>query len=411
MAKAENRTQNQVALVVGATGVAGTATVNHLAESGWRVYAVSRSITPGSFPAKNVAAVQVDVFDGDRLRSQLLDKRITHVFYTALFRTEIMRDMEKRPLNSRLIKIQLRLARPFVPLLYGCGGWVSNVFQTKIAKMAGAYDGEEKNLTMLQNVVAALEGHPLEHVAIVTGGKFYGVHLGPYLYPNWKTPFCEDDAPHPGPNFYFDLEQWLRERAGDEWTWSVVRPHFLIGYASGAPFNLGTAIAEYAHLLRELGLPLIFPGDERTYDAQWEMSCARGLARLMEWTATHPRGVNQIFNATNDDPFRWRDLWPRLASFFDMEHEVRPHGLRVQKFLADKGHIWKKLVEEHGLIANPLEALLPLQFLDKSMVMDWGVHYSQEKVKSHGYSPFTDTCDMFVRLFDELRAGRIIPSS
>jgi len=322
-----------------------------------------------------------------------------------------MRGLEKRPFNSRLAKIQLRLARPFVPLLYGCGGWATNVFQTKLAKMAGAYDGEKKNLTMLQNVVAALEGHPLEHVAIVTGGKFYGVHLGPYLYPNWKTPFCEDDAPHPGPNFYFGLEQWLRERAGNEWTWSVVRPHFLIGSASDSPFNLGTAIAVYAHLLREMGLPLVFPGDERTYDAQWEMSCARGLARLMEWTATHPRGVNQIFNSTNDDPFRWCDLWPRLASYFDMEHEVRPHGLRVQKLLADKTHIWKGLVEEHGLIANPLEALLPLQFLDKSMVMDWRVHYSQEKVKFHGYSPFTDTHDMFVRLFDEMRAGRIIPSS
>ena len=130
MSKVENGRQNRVALVVGATGVAGTAIVNHLAESGWRVYAISRSITPGSFLAKNVSAVQVDLFDGDRLRSQLRDKRITHVFYTALYRTEIMRDMEKRPLNSRLTKIQLRLARPFVPLLYGCGGWVHQALAT-----------------------------------------------------------------------------------------------------------------------------------------------------------------------------------------------------------------------------------------------------------------------------------------
>ena len=96
----------------------------------------------------------------------------------------------------------------------------------------------------------------LQHVTIYQGGKAYGSDLGPF-----KTPAREDDPRLMPPNFYYDQEDHLRQRQqGKRWTFGILRPEAVCGYAVGNPMNLLTVIAVYAAISKELGLPLRFPG-------------------------------------------------------------------------------------------------------------------------------------------------------
>src|SRR6516162_6065401 len=67
----------------------------------------------------------------------------------------------------------------------------------------------------------------LEHVHLVQGTKWYGMHLG-----NFKTPARENDPRHLPPNFYYNQQDLIIERQeGKQWTWSASRPYFLIDFA------------------------------------------------------------------------------------------------------------------------------------------------------------------------------------
>ena len=68
----------------------------------------------------------------------------------------------------------------------------------------------------MSNVLDALAeaGAPLESVVLGTGGKHYGMHLGPGLWAEYSSPFYEGKCP--GPLSYFDAVRFLQRRAG--WT-------------------------------------------------------------------------------------------------------------------------------------------------------------------------------------------------
>ena len=58
---------------------------------------------------------------------------------------------------------------------------------------------------LVNSVTAITRASPgLKRVALVTGTKYYGVHLGPV-----KTPMRETDPRHLPPNYYFDQIDWL----------------------------------------------------------------------------------------------------------------------------------------------------------------------------------------------------------
>ncbi len=67
------------ALVVGASGITGSALVDHLLVAGWDVTALSRRPSPRD----GVRTVAADLRDPDSLAAALADERPTHVFFTA----------------------------------------------------------------------------------------------------------------------------------------------------------------------------------------------------------------------------------------------------------------------------------------------------------------------------------------
>lgn len=408
-----NNSGSPVALVTGATGVAGASIVEYLAEEvGWPVVALSRGASDDIAASPRVTPVAADMLDPDRLRACLGAHRITHLFHAAEYRLPWPNDAKQKPVNVRAMKTMLALARPLVPLAAGLGRVSGRIYYTPIAKAAGLYDPDRRNLAMLRNVIEILEEppHALRHVSTITGGRYNGMHLGPYLYPGWKIPFEEDDPPHPGPSWYFDIEGYLKNRRDRAWTWSVARPSFIIGFTSRAAHNFGTAIAVYASLLKKMGEPLRFPGSEAAYNCIWEASCATLLARIMHWSAMNPPAANNAFNLVNGATFRWRDLWPRIAGYFGMESVPGVRGFSVQRRLQGKESVWRALVAEHALRPYELRELLSPRFIDESMVIDWDVTFSMEKARRLGFDARVDNAHMFFQLFDRLRSRRIIPS-
>lgn len=75
-----------------------------------------------------------------------------------------------------------------------------------------------------------------------------------------ETPFREEQGRQPVENFYYAQEDELfAASARQGFTWSVHRPHTIIGYAVGNAMNMGVTLAVYATLCREAGLPFAFP--------------------------------------------------------------------------------------------------------------------------------------------------------
>ncbi|MBX7258430.1 MAG: SDR family oxidoreductase [Candidatus Hydrogenedentes bacterium] len=407
-----NYADSPVALVTGATGVAGASIVEYLSEeAGWQVVALSRSAASVFASSPRVTPVSADMLDPEQLRVRLGGLRITHLFHAAEYRLPWPNDSKQKPTNVRAMKTMLNLSRPFVPLVAGLGRVSDRIYYTPIAKAAGLYDPDKRNLAMLRNVVETLERspHALRHVSTITGGRYNGMHLGPYLYPAWKIPFEETDPPHPGPSWYFDIEGYLKNRQNRAWTWSVARPSFIIGFTSRAAHNFGTAIAVYASVLKKLGEPLAFPGGEGAYSCVWEASSANLLARVMHWSATEPAAADNVFNLVNGNTFRWCDLWPRIAEYFGMECVHTKDGFSVQRKFLGKETLWRELVAEHGLQKYELRELMSPRFLDESMVIDWDVVFSMEKARRLGFDATVDNAQMFCSLFDRLREKKIIP--
>lgn len=352
-------TQRKRALVVGATGVVGRNTMRHLLALGdWEVTAVSRRTPdlPGAYDH-----ISVDLLDAADTSAQLgRPLGLTHIFYSAY------------------------------------------------VERATWAEGTAPNIAMLKHVIDAIEpvSPALQHVNLMHGTKWYGSHVGPF-----KTPAKEDDARGPGPNFYHDQQDLVAARQqGKSWTWTTVRPHAICGFATGNPMNLVNVIAVYASISKALGQPLRFPGTEANYNALYQCVDAGHLAKAVTWMATEPRCGNQAFNITNGDIFRWKDLWPRIARDFNIEVGPQKHVSLVET-MRDKGPLWDRLVHEHGLQPIPYEKLVAWKFGDSVFGSGYDMINSMTKARQFGFHDVIDTENMFIRIFNELRAGRVIPAS
>lgn len=345
------------ALVLGANGVIGTNLIHHLLElEYWNVIGISRR---GGTDWGKLQYLSVNLLDSEQCKDKLSDlKDVTHIFYAAF---------QDRPTWAELVP---------------------------------------PNLAMLVNVVNAVEpvAKNLQHISLMQGYKVYGAHLGPF-----KTPAKENDSGHMPAEFNVDQQQYLeKQQQGKQWAWYAIRPSVVAGTALGNPMNLLIVIAVYASISKELGLPLRFPGKSGAYDKLLEMTDAGLLARATVWAATNPNCANQAFNITNGDLFRWNDLWPKIANYFEIE-AAPPLQMSLQTVMADKEPLWKSIEEKYSLNRHDYQDLSSWAFGDAVFAWDYDFFGDGTKARRYGFHEFVDTEQMFYNLFDELKVKRIIP--
>ncbi len=345
----------RVALVVGATGMVGTRLVECLVSAGWRVIGLCQ--TPPT-QSGSISYVSVNLLDGKECREKLKNtKEVTHIFYAARAQ-------------------------------HGEGG----------------IEPVSDNLSMLENILVGVSDNSrsFQHIHVVHGAKYYGAHLGRY-----PTPAMESDPRHLSANFYYDQQDYLLQRAGS-WNWSISRPSLVYDYTPGRSRNPISLIAAYATISKALGLSLDYPGSEGSYKALVEAVSAAHLAKGIVWIATNEACINQAFNITNGDYFRWENIWPRFAEYFGLPMGG-PRSISLSKMMVDKDSVWDRIVHDNKLTPTKLDHLALWPFGDFMFGSDWDLCSSTTKLRQTGFADFVDTEKMIFDLLDRYRSNNIIP--
>jgi len=351
----------RTALVVGTSGIVGSATAALLIEQGWTVHGLARrpSDQPGVHP------VAADLTDAAGTAAALKDLAPDAVFVST---------------------------------------WSRQATEAENIRVNGA---------MVRNLLDGLRpAKSVRHVALVTGLKHY---LGPFeaygkgVLP--QTPFREEQGRLEVENFYYAQEDEVFAAAErDGFSWSVHRPHTVIGKAVGNAMNMGTTLAAYATLCRETGRPFRFPGSAAQWNGLTDMTDARQLAAQLVWATTTPEAANQDFNIVNGDVFRWSWMWSRIADWFGIE--AAPFDgtvVPLEEQMADDAAVWQRIAAREGLVEADLTRLASPWHTDADLGRPIEVVTDMGKSRRLGFTRYQPTDDAFFDLFAQLRADRLIP--
>jgi nucleoside-diphosphate-sugar epimerase len=357
-------------LVVGASGVIGSAVVEHAArQSNWRVCALSRR-RPHSEPDFPIEHLQVDLTSEAACAAALrpLQGRITHVVYCAV--------AESPGLTA---------------------GWSDEALM-------------QRNLQMLAHVLGPLaDSQTLRHVTIMQGTKAYGAHLHPIALPAMEGSPRDQHA-----NFYWLQEDYLRQICASRgWSWTIFRPQVVLGAAAGVAMNPMPVLGAYAFLCREEGVPCGFPGE---HVAIWEATDARLIARACLWAADNAQARNEIFNITNGDTWVPGHHWARICSMLGVEPGP-PAPVDLVRFFAGKSSLWQQLAHRQKLCLPRLSDLcgeshhyLNLLMCNGQPSAPWPpALVSTIKIRQAGFAECMDTLLSMRFWFEQLATRRVLP--
>jgi len=286
---------SKVALVAGASGIVGSQLVNTLLDNGWQAIGLSRRTVQRT---DSITTVNVDLLDAQQSAQTLQPlSMVTHIFYSA---------------------------------------WLNAANWTEMV---------EPNITMLRNLVSNIERvAPLESVSLMQGYKVYGAHLGPF-----KTPARESDPGVPGREFNTAQLSWLSSfQQHKSWRWQALRPGVVGSAAPGSAMNLALSIALYASLCKAEGLPLRFPGSAHSWLSIVDHTDATLLSEATLWASMASAAGNQANNVNNGDIWRWSELWPLIARWFELEC-APPVRLSFQQLFTDYRVTWRSLANQFKL--------------------------------------------------------------
>ena len=353
-------------LVTGATGLIGLATVERFLDAGWDVVAVSRR-QPKLPSGRSVTALSVDLRDKSATADALgsIDG-ITHIAYNAVY--------ERPDLIS---------------------GWSGDEYR-------------QVNNAMLRNTVEPVLANAdnFQHISIQQGTKYYGVHLHPI-----PIPARESDPRDAHENFFHDQEDYVAQMGAQRgFRYTALRPQLVTGSTPGT-LNVLPAIGAYGAIRRELGEPFGFPGGPSFV---WEAADADLVADVMVWSAESPNAANQAFNVTNGDVFEWRSVWPAIAAALGV-HAASDTPLSLAEYLSDKGEVWRRIAERHGLRHSDLHALTGYGDQHADFAFAYGApagpraFVSTVKLRQAGYTKVIDTEQAFSAALKSLIDQKFLP--
>ncbi len=350
----------RTALIAGASGIVGQALARRLVDQGWTVHGLARK----PVEIEGVRPVVADLMRPESLRAALAGLAPTHVFIST---------------------------------------WMRQATEAENCAVNGV---------MVRNLLDATAGAPLQHVALVTGLKHY---LGPFeAYGQGalpQTPFREEQGRLPIANFYYVQEDEVFAAARRQgFSWSVHRPHTIIGFALGNAMNMGVTLAVYATLCRELRRPFLFPGSPQQWHGLTDMTDSRLLARHLEWASTTEAARDQAFNVVNGDVFRWSWMWGRIATWFGLEAAPYPEEVTpLESQMTDDAAAWAALAKRYGLVEDRLSSLVSPWHTDADLGRPVEVVTDMSKSRRLGFLDYQPTDDAFRDLFVRLRDSRVIP--
>jgi hypothetical protein len=244
-------------------------------------------------------------------------------------------------------------------------------------------------------------------------------------------------------NFYFDQEDMLFEWAKrNDSTWNVTRPGYILGAVENAAMNIVYSLAIYAAVQKELGLPLTYPSDVISWDAEKHLSMAKSIAIFSEWAVLTESAANQALNHADGGVFSYGGFWPKLASWYGidfttpepdsgkykevvMPFDPPPRGFGgpgiihsvyfFQEWAGFPGvkAAWEAIAKRHGLIGDPFADAVTIQagigLLDMEIPGPWTRVISMDKSRKLGWNGFVQTEEAIKDTIEELAALKMIP--
>jgi nucleoside-diphosphate-sugar epimerase len=354
-------------LIVGASGLVGTAAALEFADAGWTVITASRR-DPELLARGGFRHVSLDLMDPgacETAAQSLSD--VTHVVYTAVFE---------------------------LPGLIA--GW-SDPMQI------------ETNGRMLRNLLEPLrQSAKLRHVSVLQGTKAYGITAGVPM----RVPAREAQERVVHPNFYWLQEDYIREVSVDGgFDFTIFRPQLIVGPNHGVVMNLPPVIGIYAAIRKELGLPFSFPGGATWV---WEAADARLVAGAIVWAAEAPNAIGQTFNLTNGEVFSFRDMWSAMAATLGVETGP-DEAISLAEYIPANADVWQRVVERHKLRPIALDDLLGESHFYADMCFAHGaseppdpVFVSTVKIRQAGFTMAWNTEDSFCYWLNDLIDRKIL---
>ncbi|WP_026898934.1 SDR family oxidoreductase [Daejeonella oryzae] len=354
---------DKIALVVGASGIVGSNLSERLISYGWPTYGLARN---PSIEIENLIPVAADLLNKQNLTQALESVNPTHVFITTWMRNET--EAENIRVNSAMVRNLLEVLSP------------------------------KKSV---------------QHVALVTGLKHY---LGPFeayakdgFLP--ETPLREEHPRLDLENFYYAQEDEVYAAAErDGFTWSIHRPHTVIGKAVGNMMNLGTTLAVYASICKHMGRKFQWPGSAAQWNGISDMTDARVLAEHLIWASTTNVARNEAFNVVNGDIFRWSWHWGKLAKWFDVQASGWDGTMHpLEKEMENDADVWTQIAQEFDLQEPALNRLASAWHTDLDLGRPIEVMTDMSKSRKLGFTVYQQTEESFFDLFNKLREDRLIP--
>ena len=364
MSKPNRRT----VLVVGASGLVGTAAAHAFLDAGWRVITSSRR-KPELLEGRDYEHLPLDLQDPNACRAAALQLgEVSHVVYTAVFELpgliEGWSDPEQIATNGRMLE------------------------------------------NLMEPLAAAAD---LQHVTILQGTKAYGATVSPMRVP------ARESQPRVGhPNFYWLHEDYIRDKAANaSFTYTILRPQLIVGPNHGVVMNLPPIVGAFAAMRKEEGAGFSFPG---SVDWVWEAVDVRLVANACVWAASQPQAAGETYNLTNGEVFLWRDMWPALAATLGVE--VGPdEPMSLAGYFSTRAGLWDEIVRKYELQPIALDALLGESHYYADLCFAYGAAQSPAptfvstvKIKQAGFAETYNSEDSFCHWLRDLQRRRVIPT-
>ena len=355
-------------LIVGASGLVGTAAARAFAEAGWSILTASRR-SPELLHDLETVHLALDLKDAVACRDAASKlQNVTHVVYAAVHE---------------------------LPGL-----------------MPGWSDPEQiqTNAAMLENLLVPLaEAAQLQHVTLLQGTKAYGAAIGPI-----RIPARESQPRVDHPNFYWRHEDFIREQSARcGYSFTILRPQLIVGPNHGVVMNLPPVIGAYAALRHYEGLPFAFPGGA---DWVWEAADVRLVGRACLWAAIEPGARGETYNLTNGEVFTWRDMWPVLAETLGVS-SAPDESLSIANYLGERTELWQDVVRRYDLQPIELPTLLGESHHYTDLCFNYGsqaapppTFVSTVKIRQAGFNDAVNTEESFCHWLADLQARRVLPS-
>ncbi|KAF2127630.1 NAD-dependent epimerase/dehydratase [Dothidotthia symphoricarpi CBS 119687] len=378
--------KSKVALVTGANGLSGNAIIEHLIrtpkEEFSKIITTSRSPLGFSWQDWRVEFVAIDFLDPvEKIKAIMKEhgcEDVTHAYFTSYVHKDDFSDLK------------------------------------------------DTNIPLFKNFVDSINevaGKNLQRMSLQTGGKYYGIHkINPPICP------CPEDLPRVQDEhqFYYEQEDYIQTQAAQNgWSWTIIRPDGIIGYAPGkSGMSIALSVALYLITCKQTGEKAKFGGNKFFWNCPENQSYAPSIADLTVWAMTQEHTKNEAFNHGNGDVVLWKTLLHRLGVLYGVEidSEVSASGSEVKEasysasnsfsfagWAADKRPVWETLTEKYG---GKKEAFdwATWWFLDWAVGKAWPTMVSTNKARAYGWTRFDDSIKAFMETIRAYENGGVLPS-